>query len=171
MTHLRFHGIGATIGMEYDHNAGRASPMNRIMMKRRAYGYARVNQAGVDRLREQTEPITRYIGQLNDYEHDPAADLVVEVASGNGDISPKLARLLARMRPGDLLVVTHLDRLGRVRSRVLNIEERCRDAGAELVILDGVQVDPALAGLMEQASVTFASAGWKDGVRRSRSRR
>src|SRR5688500_9426833 len=70
---------------------GEASRMNRVaIQKPRAYGYARVNQAGIDRLIQQTEPLTRYIGQLDNYQHDPAADLIVEIGSGSGELSPKL---------------------------------------------------------------------------------
>lgn len=162
--HLHYARIGARMRTEYT-KRGEDATMNSLI-RPRAYGYARVHQAGVDGLVRQTEPLTRYIAQLGNYEHDPAADLVVDVAGGSGDLSPKLRRLLARLRPGDLLVVTQLDRLGRALTRIRTVENSCRDAGAELVILDGVQMDPALGRLMEQIGVTFGTAGWKGASRR-----
>jgi DNA invertase Pin-like site-specific DNA recombinase len=56
--------------------------------------------------------------------------IVYEVASGGRWERPKLHRLLARLQPGDVLVVWKLDRLSRSLKDVLTIMETIAKAGA-----------------------------------------
>lgn len=58
------------------------------------------------------------------------AEIVEETASGGNAARPELARLLARIRPGDTLVVARLDRLARSLAHLLAVLDRLRAQGA-----------------------------------------
>lgn len=68
----------------------------------RKLGYARVSTShqGTD-------------AQVAELRQAGCSEIVVERCSGARADRPELARLLARLQPGDVLVVTRLDRLGR----------------------------------------------------------
>jgi DNA invertase Pin-like site-specific DNA recombinase len=57
--------------------------------------------------------------------------LVEERASGADRGRPELARLLGRLRPGDVVVVVRLDRLARSLAHLLAVLERVQAAGAQ----------------------------------------
>lgn len=84
-------------------------------------GYARVSTQGQD-LAQQRSALT-------------AADcnrLFEEKVSGAKKDRPELDKMLDHLRPGDVIVVTRLDRLARSTSDLLDITERMKDAGAGL---------------------------------------
>ena len=64
---------------------------------------------------------------------------IVRAEKGSGgslDGRTELATVLEFMRPGDELVVTRLDRLGRDTRDVLNIVHECERRGASVTVLD-----------------------------------
>lgn len=58
--------------------------------------------------------------------------IFAEKISGARRQRPELERLLDHLRPGDLVVVTRLDRLARSTRDLLDVAERIQDAGAGL---------------------------------------
>ncbi|MBD9640883.1 recombinase family protein [Ensifer sp. ENS07] len=84
-------------------------------------GYARVSTQGQD-LTQQRSALT-----------EAACNRVFEEkVSGARKDRPELGRMLDHLRPGDVIVVTRLDRLARSTSDLLGITERIKDAGAGL---------------------------------------
>ena len=81
------------------------------------YGYARV--AG-QTLAAQDAELTKA----------GAAKVYRETASGAKTDRPVLAKLLKRLEPGDVLMITRLDRLARSTRDLLNILDRIGQAGA-----------------------------------------
>src|SRR5664279_1040292 len=59
-----------------------------------------------------------------------------KVSGGSRDGRAELATVLAFLRPGDELVVTRLDRLGRDTRDVLNLIHECEEKGASVTVLD-----------------------------------
>ena len=74
------------------------------------YGYARVSTNGQDFAGQEAEP--RAAG---------CAKIYCEKVSGAKTDRAELAKLIRRLEPGDLLVVTRLDRLARSTRDLLNI--------------------------------------------------
>jgi len=85
----------------------------------RLYGYARVSTDGQD-----LEP------QLAALRAAGCTEILEEKASGTDRARPELARLLARLRRGDTLVVVRIDRLARSLSHLLTVLDRLQAAGA-----------------------------------------
>ena len=82
-------------------------------------GYARVST--------QDQHLT---GQLEALKAAGAAPIYREKVSGTRADRPQLARLMASLKPGDVVVVTKLDRLGRSTRELLELIERIGKAGA-----------------------------------------
>lgn len=58
------------------------------------------------------------------------------MSGGSGDGRAELATVLEFLRPGDELMVTRLDRLGRDTRDVLNLIYECEQKGAFVTVLD-----------------------------------
>ena len=82
-------------------------------------GYARVST--------QDQHLT---GQLEALKAAGAAPIYREKVSGVRADRPQLAKLMAALKPGDVVVVTKLDRLGRSTRELLELIERIGKAGA-----------------------------------------
>ena len=82
-------------------------------------GYARVST------RDQ-----HLTGQLEALKAAGAKTIYREKVSGARADRPQLAKLLAALRPGDVVLVTKLDRLGRSTRELLDLIERIGKAGA-----------------------------------------
>ncbi len=82
-------------------------------------GYARVSTQGQD--------LTAQLEALKAAGADP---IYREKVSGVRADRPQLARLMAKLMPGDIVVVTKLDRLGRSTRELLELIERISKAGA-----------------------------------------
>jgi DNA invertase Pin-like site-specific DNA recombinase len=82
-------------------------------------GYARVSTRDQD-----------LSGQLQALTAAGAAKVYREKISGARADRPQLAKLMASLQPGDILVVTKLDRLGRSTRELLDLIERISRAGA-----------------------------------------
>jgi DNA invertase Pin-like site-specific DNA recombinase len=61
--------------------------------------------------------------------------LFIEKISSRVDVRPQLEAALAYLRPGDTLVITKLDRLGRSVRDLINLVDRIKELGVDLVIL------------------------------------
>jgi DNA invertase Pin-like site-specific DNA recombinase len=83
------------------------------------YGYARVST------REQN--LTSQVAELT---AAGCAKVFSEKASGARGDREQLAKAIKRLQPGDVLVVTRLDRLARSTRDLLNVLETVRQAGA-----------------------------------------
>ena len=84
-------------------------------------GYARVSTEAQDF--ENQRELLRLAG---------CSRIFAEKISGARRQRPELERLLDHLRPGDLVVVTRLDRLARSTRDLLDVAERIQDAGAGL---------------------------------------
>jgi DNA invertase Pin-like site-specific DNA recombinase len=82
-------------------------------------GYARVSTQGQD-----------LTGQLEGLKHAGAETIFREKVSGVRADRPQLAKLMAKLMPGDIVVVTKLDRLGRSTRELLELIEHIGKAGA-----------------------------------------
>lgn len=82
-------------------------------------GYARVSTMGQD-----------LAAQLAELEAAGCERIYREKASGARSDRPELARLMAGIGPGDVLVVTRLDRLARSTRDLLNVLDTVGKAGA-----------------------------------------
>ena len=74
------------------------------------YGYARVSTNGQDLGSQETELLAA-----------GCARVFKEKVSGAKTDRPELAKLIRRLEPGDVLVVTRLDRLARSTRNLLNV--------------------------------------------------
>ena len=82
-------------------------------------GYARVST--------QDQNLT---GQIEALKAAGATTIYREKVSGVRADRPQLAKLMAKIGPGDVVVVTKLDRLGRSTRELLDLIERISEAGA-----------------------------------------
>jgi DNA invertase Pin-like site-specific DNA recombinase len=69
-------------------------------------------------------------GQLETLKAAGATTIYREKVSGVRTDRPQLAKLMAKIGPGDVVVVTKLDRLGRSTRELLDLIERISEAGA-----------------------------------------
>src|SRR5262252_8324846 len=82
-------------------------------------GYARVSTADQN-----------LTGQIEALKAAGATTIYREKVSGVRADRPQLAKLMAKIGPGDVVVVTKLDRLGRSTRELLDLIERIGEAGA-----------------------------------------
>jgi DNA invertase Pin-like site-specific DNA recombinase len=84
-----------------------------------AFGYARVSTAD-----------QQLTGQVEALKAAGATTIYREKVSGVRADRPQLARLMAALKPGDVVTVTKLDRLGRSTRELLDLIDRIGKAGA-----------------------------------------
>lgn len=102
------------------------------------YGYVRVST------REQNE--ARQLAALAPFEV-PQKNLYVEKKSGKDFDRPVYKRLMKRLRPGDLLIVKSIDRLGRNYDEILEEWRHItKEIGADVLILDMPLLDTRTKG-------------------------
>jgi len=82
-------------------------------------GYARVSTLG-----------QKYDGQIEALKAAGATTIYGEKVSGARAARPQLAKLMASLKAGDIVVVTKLDRLGRSTRELLELIDRIGKAGA-----------------------------------------
>jgi DNA invertase Pin-like site-specific DNA recombinase len=88
-------------------------------MKMPLYGYARVSTRDQD--------LALQVGELTAAR---CAKVYKERASGAKSDRPELAKVISRLEPGDVLVVTRLDRLARSTRDLLNVLDELAKRGA-----------------------------------------
>ncbi len=102
------------------------------------YGYVRVST------REQNE--ARQLDALAPYQI-PQKNLFVEKKSGKDFNRPVYRRLTKRLRPGDLLILKSIDRLGRDYDEILEEWRHItKEIGADVLILDMPLLDTRAKG-------------------------
>src|SRR5206468_2154375 len=95
------------------------SQFQKVELKMPLYGYARVST------RDQDLAL-----QLNELTAAGCAKVFKEKASGARSDRPELAKVIGRLEPGDVLVVTRLDRLARSTRDLLNVLDELAKRGA-----------------------------------------
>src|SRR5260370_27799747 len=96
------------------------------------FGYARVSTRDQD-----------LAGQLADLQAAGCGNIFKEKASGAKTDRPELAKVIRRLEPGDVLIVTRLDRLARSTRDLLNILDAVGKAGADFKSLKDAWADPS----------------------------
>ncbi|UXS26948.1 recombinase family protein [Agrobacterium tumefaciens] len=112
----------------------------------RFIGYARVSTEAQD-----------LAYQIERLENAGCVEIFHEKRSGkNRDGRPELARLLASLQPGDVMLATATDRVARDPLDLVNILKTVKDAGAGLRLLD----EPFIDTTSEMADLIAFLVGW-----------
>jgi len=110
------------------------------------FGYARVST--------ENQTLDGQLDALSSYGCDV---IFSEKFTGTKDKRPELDRLLSQLRPGDKVVVTKLDRLGRSMKHLLSMIELFQSKGVEFVSLsDAIDTTSAAGRMMFQIMGAFA---------------
>ena len=129
-------------------------------------GYARVSTVGQD-----------YEGQVERLKAEGCTVIRSEKVSGGArDGRTELATILDFLRPGDELIVTRLDRLGRDTRDVLNIVHECDQRGASLTVLepfvstkgDTGRIVLTVLGMVAEMERSFIKARQREGIARAK---
>jgi DNA invertase Pin-like site-specific DNA recombinase len=99
-----------------------------------------------------------------------------KVSGGSRDGRAELATVLEFLRPGDELVVTRLDRLGRDTRDVLNLIHECEQREAFVIVLDPHvstrgemgHVMLTVLGMVAQMERRFIKERQRDGIERAK---
>lgn len=94
-------------------------------MTTKAFGYARVSTA------EQNAE-----SQKDALNKAGASEIFLDHFTGTKSARPALDALLAQLRPGDAVLVTRLDRLGRSTKDLLNLVSGFREKSVNLIVLE-----------------------------------
>ena len=114
----------------------------------RRIGYARVSTADQD-LRMQIDALTRD-GVRED-------EIYWEHASGAAKKRPAFNRMMRELRPGDVITVWKLDRLGRTLRQVLKTVDTIKESGAHLrIITQQLDTSTAMGKCMFGMFLVFA---------------
>jgi DNA invertase Pin-like site-specific DNA recombinase len=98
------------------------------------FGYARVSTNGQD-----------LAGQIAELEQAGCVKVYREKASGAKTDRPELAKVIGRLEPGDVLVVSRLDRLARSTRDLLNVLDAVAKRGAGFRSLKDTWADTTTA--------------------------
>lgn len=129
-------------------------------------GYARVSTTDQD-----------YDGQVERLKAEGCTTIRKEKVSGaSRDGRDELAAILDFLRPGDELMVTRLDRLGRSTRDVLNIVHECDQRGASLTVLephvstrgDTGRIVLTVLGMVAEMERGFIKARQRDGIAKAK---
>lgn len=99
-----------------------------------------------------------------------------KVSGASRDGRTELATVIEFLRPGDELVVTRLDRLGRDTRDVLNIVHDCEERGAYVTILDPFvttkgemgSITLTVLGMVAQMERRFIKERQREGIKRAK---
>ncbi len=99
-----------------------------------------------------------------------------KVSGGSRDGRAELATVLDFLRPGDELVVTRLDRLGRDTRDVLNLIHECEQKGAFVTVLDPHvstrgemgHIVLTVLGIVAQMERRFIKERQKEGIQKAK---
>jgi DNA invertase Pin-like site-specific DNA recombinase len=123
-------------------------------------GYARVSTADQDP-RMQIDALLRD-GVIE-------AEIYHEKVSGAARKRPKFNHMMRDIRPGDVITVWKLDRLGRTLRQVLDTIQRIQDAGAHLRILtQQLDTSTPMGKCMQAMILAFAELERDLGIERTR---
>lgn len=114
------------------------------------YGYARVSTQGQD-LAEQRGALVNHGVMM--------PNLFTDKMTGRRMDRPGLTKLLAQLQPGDQVIVTKLDRLGRSTTDVLELIKKLSDRGVGLEAMDqGIKLQPSDKDPINKLLVTILAA-------------
>lgn len=114
------------------------------------YGYARVSTQGQD-LAEQRGALVNHGVML--------PNLFTDKMTGRRMDRPGLTKLLAQLQPGDQVIITKLDRLGRSTTDVLELIKKLSDRGVGLEAMDqGIRLQPSDKDPINKLLVTILAA-------------
>ncbi len=114
------------------------------------YGYCRVSTQGQE-LDEQIDALQMAGVATSDIFHEKVSGTV------KADTRPAFARLMAKLTPGDEIVVTKLDRLGRTTLDILTTLEAMKTGGIAVTILGiGTIRDDMIGKLTTNLLAAFA---------------
>lgn len=120
--------------------------MPQIHAPMRLIGYARVSTEAQD-----------LAYQIDRLKNAGCMEIFHEKRSGkNRDDRPELARLLASLQPGDVMLASATDRVARDPLDLVNILKAVKDAGAGLRLLD----EPFIDTTSEMADLIAFLVGW-----------
>lgn len=120
--------------------------MPQIQPTMRLIGYARVSTEAQD-----------LAYQIDRLKRAGCVEIFHEKRSGkNRSERPELARLLANLQPGDVMLATATDRVARDPLDLVNILKTVKDAGAGLRLLD----EPFIDTTSEMADLIAFLVGW-----------
>jgi DNA invertase Pin-like site-specific DNA recombinase len=131
-----------------------------------ARGYARVSTADQDLDTQLTKLKAEGCGIIRSE----------KVSGGSRDGRTELATIIEFLRPGDELVVTRLDRLGRDTRDVLNIVHECDQRQAFVTVLDphvttrgeAGRIVMTVLGMVAQMERRFIKDRQREGIERAR---
>ncbi|MFG2296440.1 recombinase family protein [Streptomyces sp. NPDC048603] len=113
------------------------------------YGYARVST--------QAQDLTRQIDRLSAF-GVTAENLYVDKRTGTDFEREGLADVLSRLRPGDILALDSLDRLGRTAHKMGEVARKLLADGVHLVVLAGaLPFDSRTSGTQTQMALATLS--------------
>jgi DNA invertase Pin-like site-specific DNA recombinase len=123
-------------------------------------GYARVSTA-------DQEPRMQIDALLRDGVRED--EIYSEHVSGAAKKRPQFSRMMREIRPGDVVTVWKLDRLGRTLRQVLDTIQRIQDAGAHLRILtQQLDTSTPMGKCMQAMLLAFAELERDLGIERTR---
>lgn len=115
------------------------------------YGYARVSTPG------QARNGTSLEEQKSRLRDSGAEEIYTDVFTGKKIDRPKLQELTEKLREGDTLIVTRLDRLGRSVAQASTLITELLDAGVTINVLDlGILNNGSMSTLMRNILLSFA---------------
>lgn len=99
-----------------------------------------------------------------------------EVSGGSREGRTELATIIEFLRPGDEMVVTRLDRLGRDTRDVLNVIHECEQRQASVMVLDPLvstrgemgHVVMAVLGMVAQMERRFIKERQREGIQQAK---
>jgi DNA invertase Pin-like site-specific DNA recombinase len=87
----------------------------------------------------------------------PEGELVADIVSGASEVKPQLDALMARLRPGDTLVVVAMDRLSRTMLQGARLIKNLSDGGIILISLrEGLDLSTPMGVAMAHMMFVFA---------------
>lgn len=115
------------------------------------YGYARVSTAG------QASGGTSLDAQIHQLRGAGADELYIDKFTGTTMDRPEFDKLLQKLKSGDTLIVTKLDRLARSVSQASGLIKNLIDEGVTINVLNlGILSNDSVSTLMQNVLLSFA---------------
>ncbi len=125
--------------------------LDELMAGPAVYGYARVSTYGQAAHGNSLEEQKRQLRKAG------AEEVFADVFTGKTTERPELQKLVGRLKNGDTLVVTRLDRLGRSVAQASALITTLLDAGVTINVLNlGTLSDDSVSTLMRNILLSFA---------------
>ena len=140
---------------EYDritaHTEQMTLPLEELTTRPKIYGYARVSTYGQAAHGNSLEEQKRQLRKAG------AEEIFADVFTGKTTERPELQKLVDRLKNGDTLIVTKLDRLGRSVAQASALITKLIDAGITVNVLNvGVLSNDSVSVLLRNILLSFA---------------